>query len=655
MRKMMFAAFLLGTTALYPAQAQAMPLISSFIGGLLTSLGATSLGGAIVGAGGFSAAGFAAGAGFSSTLLGGALIKTALSLGLSYLASLLRPRPNVPDPGAKLVNIRQGVQFMEFAYGKVRKGGPVNFWKAKSGKRYYDIILAAHEIDGISGLFADEREVTLNGSGFVQESDFNVGHSRLQIAEYLGAPGQVAPPLLTANFTQWTSAHDMEGLAHIVAVAENAPSADFSKPYPTGREPVISALLRGKKVYDPRDVDQDPDDDTTWVYSENAALIIADWATAPDGLGKTVNWSKIAIEADAADVDVLDRDGNTIKKWRLGGSYSAAEDRETTRAQMAVACDAFFYEDANGVVGFNVGRFIAPTVTIIDDDILRITYSEGQSGTDIVNAYSLQYTEPEQGYREAASAPYVIDDPTEPYSEDSLQVFWTDTHNQAVRVAKRLLLASRAKYRITATLKYYGINLIGQRFFTLDHVEAGVDMTFEIDRLTRNEDGITWTVEAHSVEETDFDFDAATEEPEKPKRTAFETTSDVPEPTGITAVSMPVTSVVAIHVDWDDPPRDSLLNQVRYRVHDPAGEWTQLSVPPGQSFLDIVGLLSGETYDVQVRSITPVGQASKWSPHSGDDEDSPTLTVAPYLADVLYWDDDTPIAWDDGLILEWDV
>src|SRR5690606_16818152 len=116
---------------------------------------------------------------------------------------------------------------------------------------------------------------------------------------------------------------------------------------------------------------------------------------------------------------------------------------------------------------------------IVDDDILSIQYVEGQSGTEITNAFSLEYTEAEIGYREAASAPYVLD-VDEEYEEDSLRGYWVPNHNQAVRVAKRLLLVSRAKYKINATLKYHGVRLIGKRFFRLRHEEFGnLDQIFE--------------------------------------------------------------------------------------------------------------------------------------------------------------------------------
>lgn len=635
MRKLLFGAFLLGTTALFPVQAHAMPPVLGFLGGIVTSLGATGLGGAIVGLGGAGAlGGFAAGYGFAGSLLGGALINIGLSLGLSYLASLLQPRPSAPNPGAKMVNARQPISYFDFVYGNsIRKGGPVAFWQAKDGKRFYDVMLAAHKIGGFVGRFLDENDVSLDGSGFVQEASYDYKGPRVQVVEYDGTPGQGAPALLTGNFTQWTSAYDMEGIAHAVIVAENVKAEEFSRIYPSGREPVYTALIDGKPVFDPRDNTQTLGTSSTYKTTGNAALIIADWITSSDGLGRDVDWDKVADEADICDIDVLDRNGNTTKKWLLAGSFTSNDDRETVRANLGVACDAFFYEDTDGTVGFSVGRYIAPAVTIADEDIIGVRYSEGQAGTDVANAQVVEYTEPDMGYREAAAAPYAIDVSDEAYTENSLSVFWIPNHNQAVRVEKRLLLASRAKYKASMSLKYGGARLIGQRFFRLRHDEFGVDMTFEVDKLSRGDDAITWLVEAHSVLQSDFYFDASTEEPAKPSRIDLELSDDIADPTNVVLAIEQVSGTVAIAVSFDALPRDSLLAQVRYRV-SPSGDWTTLSVPAEQNHQNIVGVVDGETYDVQVRALTSTGKSSKWTPRNGDEEDDPTLTIT-VIADTV--------------------
>ncbi|MBD0416498.1 phage tail protein [Oryzicola mucosus] len=625
MRKLLYGAILLASTALYPTHANAMPPVLGFIGGIISALGATGIGGAIVGLGGAGAlGGFAAGWGFAVSAIGGALLNAAISIGISALVSLLRPKPTIPtaNPGARLVNIRQPVSWFEHAYGVVRKGGPIAFWQAKDGKRFYDVILAARRINGIRQWMADERTTEINENGYALNGDFySEGRSRLRLFAFLGAVGQVAPAILMDNFSQWTAAHDMEGLAHVVAVAENVKAEDFNQVWPTSREPAIAPIIEGYLCFDPRDPTQSETDPLTHKFTTNAALIIADWIVSRDGLNRRVDWEQVKVEADASDIDILDRNGNPVKKWQLGGAYSSADEREVVRAQMGVASDTFFYEGEDGIVGFHVGRYMEPDVELTDDDILSISYAEGQSGTDITNAFSIEYSEPENGYRENASAPYVIEAPNEPYEEDSLSAYWIPNHNQAVRVAKRLLEVSRAKYRVSIIAKYHAVKLRKKRFFRLRHVEAGVDEVFEIDKLKRADDGISWAVEAHSVKAADFAFNSAVEEPAKPARTGIEVDDAFPAPANIAATVEPYYGSVSIKVTWDAPPRDTILHQVRYRVKFPVGNWTTMSVPVGQNFQNIVGISDHETYEVQVRSMLATGRGSPWQP-------VPPLTVA---------------------------
>jgi hypothetical protein len=612
----LYAALLATFLCFGATEARAAPPVVGFIGGLVAALGATSLGGVIMGLGGAGAlAGASAGFAFGSSVLGGFLINAALSIGISSLARTvqesLRPRQTLPtnNPGARIVNLRQSVTNFEHAYGVVRKGGAVSFWQGKTGGRYYDVILAARRINGVRTWYADERTFTVDGDGWAVEDAFKSRSvSRLKVELHLGGPGQESSPFLMARFPEWTAAHDMAGLAHVVVYTENVQAQDFSAVYPSGREPAITPVIEGYLCYDPRDEETK--------FTTNAALIIADWIVSEDGLGRSVDWAKVAIEADVCDETLLDRNGNPLPRWQLSGAYASDDERETVRAHMGVACDAFFFEDANGVVGFHVGRYIEPTVEIVDDDIISVQYSEGPSGTDTTNAFAIQYSEPAIGYREFMSAPYVLSGLDETYEEDSLSAFWAPHHNQAVRIGKRLLLVRRAKYRANFLLKYQGIRLIGQRFFRVRHDEFGLDQVFEVDKLVRNDDGLSWTVEAHSVAASDFDFDSVTEEPARPARTTILSSSDVPVPVNVTAVSQPFAGSVAIHVSWDEPERDSLVYEVRYRVSGSLEPWTSLSVPVNQYHQDIVGLLDGETYDVQVRAMTSTGRASVWTPNT---------------------------------------
>lgn len=598
-------------------------LVTSAIGGALTGLGASGIGGAIAGIGTFSAQAFAGGfalfAGIGGSVFG-ALLSTGLSIGAQ---ALLRPKSGgsfaqtsaFVSPAERLVNIRQAIPVRTRSYGRVRIGGPIYIWTAKNGKRYYGVLVNSGEVSGFVSRYLDEREVTLDSSRFVADGAyFSGGRSRVIIEEYRGEPDQISPNLLNANFDEWTDNHKVIGCAHAVIAAENCAAEDFQQVYPSGREPVYTAVLDATKCYDPRNADQVEDDPSTWLFTRNAALIMAHWATDADGLGRQVDWEMVAGEADVCDEPVVNRDGGHQPLWELCGSYSFGEDRETVRAQMAVACDAFWFETVDGKVGFRVGRYIEPTVTITGANILSCNLTEGPDGTDIKNSIVVQYCEPSVGYREEQAAAYIIDD-GQAYAEDTISAFWVPSHNQAVRVGKRLLLQSRALYRLSARLKLKGLRLIGERFFILDYDEIAIDHVFEIDRLTYGSDGLSVEVEAHSVLPIDFEFNADQEESAQPQRDRIGESRDVPDPTNVTARAVATGDAsVAILVDFDEPPRDTFVHQIRYRVQSPQGPWFIVDVPSGQSYQFTATVTEEEVYDAQVRAQSQVGRTSNWSP-----------------------------------------
>lgn len=607
-----FTAFLLGTTAL-TSPAHAAPVLG-FISGVVSAVAGTAP--LVLTA----TTPFATGAAFVQGLaafgIGGVLGNLALAVGASALASLLAPRPdfNVPQtvsPSERIVNLRQPTQFRSKAYGLVRTGGPVYFWQGRDGKRFYGIALNSGEIDGFESRYLDDRSVTV-ASNLVTNSEYQAdGASAVGIYEYTGGSGQTAPAPLLNAFTEWTASHSLPGVAHAVVVAKNVPTADFSTVYPSGREPVYSGLIRGTKCYNPRS--------QTTVYTKNAALILADWITSAEGLGRTVDWDEVADEADHADTIVTDRDSNSIAKWELCGSFLFQETRESVRANMAVACDAFFYERTDGKVGFKLGRYDAPTITITGDHIRELNLTEGVDGVSVKNGQTVAFTDPANDYREQESSAYVIDDGAA-YQQGSVQAFWVPNHNQAVRVAKRLLLQERAQYRMAATLTLQGLRLLcdsqgrAHRFFQLTVTELGLDQVMEIDRLSLSDDGLSVEVEAHSVQSTDFDFDAATEESSQPQTKTIATTTTVADPTNVSAVS----SNGGVFVSWDDPPNATYMHDIRYRQSDTGGGspggWFELSVPQGQTFQFVPSLIDGESYDVQVRARSQGGRASDWTP-----------------------------------------
>ncbi|UWQ59971.1 fibronectin type III domain-containing protein [Leisingera caerulea] len=599
-RKFLIAAFL-GTTALTPEPAEAAA-VGGFIVGALGGAAAAGASAAFV-------AGVSVGAAFAATAIGGFIVKTVVAVGLSALAGALAPKPSLPPPAARMVNFAQPVTYAEYVFGRARKGGPLGFRGFADNRRYYVPILAAHEIEGIVEHWLDERPVALTAEAEQGVSNISTapiaGHGRINV--FTGAAGQVVDPGLEAAFAEITTAHDFKGLAGAVLWAKRPPQESFSKIYPNGKQWSYAPVLDGKKdLYDPRTGSRG--------YSNNAALVMADWVV--NILGRGVDWDEVADEANACDLLVTNAERETQPLWTLNGTISDEQSYEDQRAQLAAACDAFIYERTDGKVGFTFGRWIEPTLTLTADDFFAVELSEGKWGADAPDEVAAVYVEPTNGWRETPSGTWVENDVAKPV-RDEPQLYMVHNHNQAARMNKRIARTRRAKYQLNGTIGMAGYEILGgrdggrsHRFIRVVHDDLGVDDYFEVGELVR-EGVATFTLSANSVRPEDFDFDAETEEPQRPRYGAVVSDSDIPVPENLTGAPQDNGSALFV---WD--PQDSAYTQeLRYR---PVGDsyWLTQQTSESTDRLRVGGLADGQDYEAQIRNRTAGVGASDWGPET---------------------------------------
>lgn len=600
-RKILLAALLSTTAMVQPERAAAGPVIGFIAGAIGVPAGtAVALG---------INAGYAAGATFGASALGGFVVKTVLSLGLSAIAQALESKPNVPNPSDRMVNLAQPVSYAQWVFGRTRTGGPLGFTAFAESRRYFVPIIAAHPIEGIVEHWLDEwtagvdetvSDFALPNIETKSDGDYtapDVVGKYGRIEPFLGQAGQTANSGLQATFDEFTPSHDFASLSGAVIWAKRPASADFSTTYPRGQQWAWAPVVDGhNQIYDPRD--------ETFKYTNNAALVMAYWLT--EILGQQVDWDEVATEADVCDEQVTNAESESQPRWTINGVISDDQEFEQQRAQIAGACDAFLYERTDGKVGFTVGRWIEPDITLTADDFLSLEITEGQWGADAPSEIAVTYTEPDNAWRETPSGVWVEDASARRVREEP-QLFLITNHNQAARMAKRLAKVKRPQYRLRGTLGLMGYELIGKRFARVKHDAMGIDIFIEIGRLRRN--GIaTFDLEAVSTQASDFAFDAETEEPQQPTYKKVGSTDGIATVEGVSATSI---GYGAIRVDWTEAD-ESLTQQIR--LTDSLANEQIYTVPDGQRPHEIAGLVDGEEYDVEMRNRTTSLRSGAWAP-----------------------------------------
>jgi hypothetical protein len=210
-----------------------------------------------------------------------AVLKFAAYASASMAASkLLSPKmPSFAD--SSLSNrsqaVRNPISARTIVYGKTRVSGTIVYLSTTgTTNQYLHIVLAlaGHEIQAIDEVYFNDELVPLTGN---TPTGFYNGVARIN--KKLGVPGDTADADLiadTASLTEgkWTTAHKLSGIAYLYVRL----TWDAEK-FPSGI-PNISAVIRGKKVLDPRT--------STTAYSANAALCLRDYLTDTTlGMGMT--------------------------------------------------------------------------------------------------------------------------------------------------------------------------------------------------------------------------------------------------------------------------------------------------------------------------------------------------------------------------------
>ena len=124
-----------------------------------------------------------------------------------------------------------------------------------------------------------------------------------------GAASQTVDPMLNASIgSKWTTAHKLNGIAYIAFSAEFDSKAMFKG------LPQLTVVVRGKKIFDPRDSNQTFGTPSTYTYSSNPALCFLDYISNSEygkSLGSNqLNLSSFGTAATACDTLVNTPDFN---------------------------------------------------------------------------------------------------------------------------------------------------------------------------------------------------------------------------------------------------------------------------------------------------------------------------------------------------------
>ena len=191
--------------------------------------------------------------------------KALISIGTSIIGGIvgqaLAPKIDPPNFGTPLesgitVTAKAPTAPYRIVYGSSRVGGVIVYAETTSNTNEFlhmVIVLAAHEVDDIPTIFLGDDAVALetssndsNGIPIFTPTSSDQYSGKLRVKKHFGDPAQLADANLVSDVTQWTTNHKISGKAYLYL------KFTFDKDvYPNGI-PNVSAIVKGKKLYDPR-------------------------------------------------------------------------------------------------------------------------------------------------------------------------------------------------------------------------------------------------------------------------------------------------------------------------------------------------------------------------------------------------------------------
>ena len=261
-------------------------------------------------------------------------MKALISVGTSIIGGVigqkLAPKVDPPNFGTALesgitVSAKAPTSPYRIIYGETRVGGTIVYAETTSSTNEFlhmIIVLAGHEVDDIGNILLNDDVVSLettsndsNGIPIYTPTSGDQYAGKLRIKKHLGNVDQLADANLVSDVPQWTTAHRIQGKSYLYARLQFD-----SDVYPNG-VPNISAIVKGKKLFDPRETSFTASSGTVST-TNNTIQINSHGLKTFDKAKYNVNGNTaIGGLSDSTEYFVIKSDNNNIK---LATNYSNA-------------------------------------------------------------------------------------------------------------------------------------------------------------------------------------------------------------------------------------------------------------------------------------------------------------------------------------------
>jgi len=574
----------------------------------------------------------------STAAIASAIATTALSIGLQYL---LAPKPPKPDDGKQPMT--QAIPYRHWVVGRRRVAGAYMLWDSKGKYLYAVQAIAGHKISSINRYWLHDDEVTLDVDSNVEAlADGRYKSNMVQVYSRLGLATETAyAPLVDALSADdvWTENHRGDGQASIALVAKTPVAKYYTERFPYGA-PRLSVEVDGAFVWDYR-IDEDPSNPASWVFSRNAALIMA-WHQCFNEFGHKRDYTKAILpvidmwkaEADVCDEDVPLSGGGTEKRYLCDGFATAENDPKVGTNAILAACDGWICERGDGALLFVVGKFREEYCTTLRDrDITGYQLQHDVLFKDECNRLVPKFTYPATDYT-TSDTDFFEDTDAQLLSGRVLaqeaDYGWCTQWRQARRLGIRDWRRFQQKKKGTLDVRLCGINAVYSRWIRMETPLGLPSLHGAIIENRRSVLALTkggYTMDFIQHPEDIDDWTPATDEGAAPPVPPKPTIAGIPTPEIDTIEVVPKSGVVFLRIsipvpDGDEDEVEDKSLSVRYRLKDAGlgspGEWVEQifhepEVDAGVMVVSTAPVPSDELLEVEAAYVSAKGKYGLWS------------------------------------------
>lgn len=559
----------------------------------------------------------------SASLAAGALAWSwtyfAATVALSLVSKALAPDPSdvANNVGGYDLSGVSSAADHAIIYGRTKVGGPIIYKETTDDGKYLHVVmaLAGHQITSVDEVYLNDTllsfpyTLTEGSTHAVNAGEYN---GKVRVVWKSGSDSQTSiSQLRNQSDGLWTSSHRLQGIAVLYVRMEFD-----TEVFPQG-EPSISAVVKGKRVYNPST--------QTTAYSANAALCLRDYLTSAYGINAEISEiddTSFTAAYNDCDDDITLVAGGTEKRYEINGSFTTGTQPskilETMTKSMA---GSLWY--AQGKFRCKAGVYKTPTYSFDEDDLRgNVQIQTRRSRRENFNIVGGKFKGEDSLWQETdfprvkLSDSVIEDIDGGEEIETQINLPFTSSPSMAQRVAKVLLGRNREQLVVNVQMGLRGLLVQVGDVIQFTNTRAGwTNKTFEVLAWNIQPSRDREVVVALTLGETSstvYDWNENSDE------ASFETNNttladafqappvSVSVNTVIRVINEHVVNVMEITVGCTQIERADFVEVEFRKVTSPVSEYTQVGVGEVGLF-EVLDIESGVSYDVRARAVNTFG------------------------------------------------